>query len=76
MKTMLKTIAVSVACLASLTLAQAKEVAPGTMLNKASIDGLLNDTIDGHTIKSMLTEKMEWLVRNQGFTMKLAKGKH
>jgi len=74
-KTMLKTIAVSVACLASLTLAQAKEVAPGTMLNKASIDGLLNDTIDGHTIKSMLTEKMEWLVRNQGFTMKLAKGK-
>ena len=72
---MLKTIAVSVACLASLTLAQAKEVAPGTMLNKASIDGLLNDTIDGHTIKSMLTEKMEWLVRNQGFTMKLAKGK-
>ena len=75
MKTMLKTIAVSVACLASLTLAQATEVAPGTMLNKASIDGLLNDTIDGHTIKSMLTEKMEWLVRNQGFTMKLAKGK-
>jgi len=72
---MLKTIAVSIACLASLTLAHGKEVTPGTMLNKASIDGMLNDTLDGHTIKSLLTAKMEWLIRNQGFQMKLAKGK-
>lgn len=75
MKNMLRNVLVSVACLASLTLAHGKEVAPGTMLNKASIDGLLNDTLDGHTIKSLLTEKMEWLIRNQGFAMKLAKGK-
>jgi hypothetical protein len=75
MKNIFRKTLISVVCLAAVTIAQGKEVTPGTMLNKDSIDSLLNDTLDGHTIKSMMTEKMEWLVRNQGFAMKLAKGK-
>lgn len=75
MKNMLRNTLVSVACLAAVTLAYGKEVAPGTLLNKASIDALLNDTLDGKTIKSLITEKMEWMIRNQGLAMKLAPAK-
>jgi len=66
---------VSIACLTAMTLVHGKEVPPGTLLNSGSIDGLLSDTIDGKTVKSLLTEKMEWLIRNKGLAMKLAHAK-
>lgn len=62
----------ALACFLAASVAQGVEVAPGTVLSKGNIDALLHNTFEGKTIKSLLTEKMEWLIRNHGFTMKLA----
>lgn len=75
MKELLRSALVALACLGLVSLAYGKEVPAGTVLNKSNIDSLLNDTLDGKTIKSLLTEKMEWLIRNQGFAMKLVNAK-
>lgn len=55
--------------------AHAAEIPAGTVLNKASIDKLLTETLDGKPLKSLLTERVEWMIRNQGFAMKLANAK-
>jgi len=66
-----------VVCAVTLAVANAYagEVAPGTVLNKSNIDSLLNETLDGKPIKSLLTDKMDWMVRNIGWSMKLGKAK-
>lgn len=51
---------------------QAKEIPEGTVLNKSNIDALLGETLDGKPLKSLLTERMEWMIRNAGWAMKLA----
>ncbi|WP_010325229.1 DUF1329 domain-containing protein [Marinobacterium stanieri] len=47
------------------------EVQPGTILSSSNIDQLYDDTFEGHKIKDLLTEKVEWRIRENGFEMKL-----
>ncbi len=49
------------------------EVAEGTVLSAANIDALKNETLDGKPIGSMLTEKMEWRIRSNGWKLPLYK---
>ena len=55
--------------------AQAEEVAEGTVLNAASIDGLLDKTLDGQTIRDGLLGQQERMIREFGWSMKLIKSK-
>lgn len=59
--------------LAACGFAQAAEVAPGTIISAANIDQIKNDTFEGHTIASLLTERMEWRIRNSGWKLPLIK---
>lgn len=52
--------------------AMAAELAPGTVITKANIDQVKNDTFEGKTIASMLTEKVEWQIRNTNLTIRVA----
>jgi hypothetical protein len=56
-------------------LAWSGEVAEGTVLSAANIDAIKNDTLDGKPISSLLTEKMEWRIRNNGWKLPLYKAK-
>ena len=51
----------------------AAELPPGTVISAENIDKIKNDTFEGHTIASLLTEKMEWRIRNNGWKLPLAK---
>lgn len=51
----------------------AAELAAGTVISKANIDQVKNDTFEGKTIVSMLPEKMDMQIRNSGLTLKLRK---
>ncbi|WP_374495318.1 DUF1329 domain-containing protein [Zoogloea sp.] len=51
----------------------AAELPPGTVISAENIDKVKNDTFEGHTIASLLTEKMEWRIRNNGWKLPLAK---
>lgn len=53
----------------------AAELPVGTVISKANIDQVKNDTFEGHGIASLLTEKMEWRIRNSGWKLPLAKSK-
>ncbi|GAB0152937.1 DUF1329 domain-containing protein [Marinobacterium sp. BA1] len=50
-------------------------VEAGTVLSAANIDKLYDDTFEGHKIKDLLTEKVEWRIRNSGYEMKLVNSK-
>jgi hypothetical protein len=50
--------------LVAATGAIAAEVPAGTVVEKSNIDAVKNDTFDGHTIASLLTDKVEWQIRN------------
>ena len=62
---------VSVACLPAV----AADLADGTVISAANLDQVKNATFEGHTIASMLTEKMEWRIRNSSWKITLAKPK-
>lgn len=51
----------------------AAELASGTVINAGNIDKLKGETFEGKTIGSMLTEKVESLIRTQGLYIKLRK---
>ncbi|MFA7278684.1 MAG: DUF1329 domain-containing protein [Sterolibacterium sp.] len=51
----------------------AAELPAGTILSKANLDQVKNDTFEGKTIASMLPEKLEMQIRDYGLTMKLRK---
>jgi hypothetical protein len=51
----------------------AAELPAGTVISKANPDQIKNDTFMGHTIASLLTETVEWQIRNTGFKMALVK---
>jgi hypothetical protein len=53
--------------------AGAAELPEGTVISKANIDQIKNDTFMGHTIASLLTERREWEIRNWNLKMPLAK---
>ncbi len=56
-------------------LAMAAEVPVGTVISAANLDQLKGNTFEGHTIASLLTEKMEWRIRNDGWKLPLAASK-
>lgn len=56
-------------------LAMAAEVPVGTVISAANIDQIKSDTFEGHTIASLLTEKVEWQIRNSGMEISLAASK-
>lgn len=49
----------------------AKELPVGTVISKANIDLIHNDTFEGHKVADLLTEKTEWQVRNYNLRIKL-----
>ena len=53
--------------------AQAEEVAEGTLLSAATIDSLLDKTLDGQPIRSVLVGQQEKMIRQYGWQMKLVK---
>jgi len=66
--------ALAFACSISSSVALAA-VEAGTVLSAANIDQLYEDTFEGHKIKDLLTEKVEWRIRNSGYEMKLVHSK-
>src|SRR2546427_5436623 len=53
----------------------AAELQAGTVIEKSSLDQTKNDTFDGHTIASLLTEKVEWQIRNWNLKIPLGHAK-
>ena len=53
----------------------AAELPEGTVISADNIDKIKNDTFQGHTVASLLTERIEWRIRNSGFRMPLVKSK-
>jgi len=51
--------------------AGAKELDAGTVIQASNIDQLASDTFEGHTVESMLPDKLAWQVRNYGLKIKL-----
>lgn len=51
----------------------AAELPAGTVISADNIDKIKSDTFEGHSIADMLTEKMEWRIRNSGWKLPLAK---
>lgn len=49
---------------AAIPFAMAAELPAGTVIDKSNLDQVKNDTFEGHTIASLLTEKVEWQIRN------------
>ncbi len=64
--------ALAVGLIATAGIASAAEVPVGTVISAANIDQIKNDTFEGHSIASLLTEKMEWRIRNSGWKLPLA----
>lgn len=68
-KTLITSFVASALMLASnVALADVKE---GTVLSAENIDTLYEDTFEGHKVKDLLTEKIEWRIRENGFQMPL-----
>lgn len=59
----------------AMTSTHAAELPAGTVIEKANIDKVKSDTFDGHTISSLLTEKLEWQIRNTGLKIPLGHAK-
>lgn len=55
--------------------AAAAEVPVGTVISKANFQTIKNDTFEGHTIGSMVPEKLEWMINNYNLTIKIAHSK-
>ena len=53
----------------------AAELPAGTVISAENIDKIKDDTFEGHKISSLLTEKMEWRIRNNGWKLPLANSK-
>lgn len=51
------------------------EVKEGAVLSAENIDALYEDTFEGHKIKDLLTDKIEWRIRENGFQMPLVHSK-
>lgn len=62
-------IAAALLCLASA--AAAEEAAEGTLINATNLSSMLDKEFEGKTIGSMLPENVQWMIREQGLTMKL-----
>ena len=63
------------ACAATAPAAVAADLAAGTVIDKSNVDKLKTDSFEGHTIASLLTEKVEWQIRNWGLRITLSPSK-
>lgn len=52
--------------------AQGVELPEGTIISADNIDQILSDTFEGHAIADLLTERMQWRIRNNGWKLPLA----
>lgn len=59
----------------SVGIAQAAELAEGTVISKENLDKLRNESFEGKAVGSMIPEKLEWMIKNQGLTIKIAHSK-
>lgn len=66
-------LAVTTLSLIGLPAALAGELRPGDVINAANIDKVKNDTFEGKTLASLLTDKLEWQIRNWNLSIKLRK---
>ena len=55
--------------------ATAGELEPGFVINKDNLEKIQNDTFEGKAIGSMIPEKLGWMIKNQGLTIKIAHSK-
>jgi hypothetical protein len=55
--------------------AEGEELQEGFKLNAGNIDQSLQKTFEGHTIQSLLTEKLEWHIREHGLEIELQHSK-
>jgi len=62
---------VSLSLLVAATGAIAAELPAGTVIDKSNIDAVKSDTFDGHSVASLLTDKVEWQVRNWNLKLTL-----
>ncbi|HMV54671.1 MAG TPA: DUF1329 domain-containing protein [Rhodocyclaceae bacterium] len=53
----------------------AKELPEGQIIDKSNYDSIKNDTFENKTIASMVPEKLEWMIKNFGLTIKLGHSK-
>jgi hypothetical protein len=51
------------------------ELAPGTVIEKSNLDKVKADTFEGKSIASMLTDKVEWQIRQWGLKITLGNAK-
>ena len=51
--------------------ASAAKLPAGTIITKTNLDRIRNDTFEGKTIASMLTDKVEWQIKHWGLQIKL-----
>jgi hypothetical protein len=56
-------------------IAQAAELEPGFVITKENLDKVRSETFEGKSIGSMIPEKMEWMIKNMGLTIKIAHSK-
>lgn len=65
--------AVLLACASVLTFSssQAAELNPGDIISAANIDQVMNDTFEGHPIRDLVTDKVEYMIRNHGLKIPL-----
>ena len=52
--------------------AQAAELPVGTVIDKSNIDQVKGETFEGHTVASLLTDKIEWQIRNWNLKIPLS----
>ena len=49
----------------------AEELKPGYVINATNLDKAKNDTFEGHTLASLITDKMEFMIKNYNLSIKL-----
>lgn len=55
--------------------ATAAELAAGTVIDKSNVDKLKADSFEGHRLGELLTEKLEWQIKNWGLRITLSPSK-
>lgn len=66
---------VSLGAMITASVAFGAEVPAGTVIDKSNIEKLKSETFEGKTIGSMLTEKVEWQIRNWNLKITLSHSK-
>lgn len=51
--------------------AQAAELQPGDIISAANIDQIMDHTFEGHTVRELITDKVEYMIRNHSLVIPL-----